>query len=73
MNQCVCEWHSRFGSTALSIVKSFFKADTNDFDSDDACKDFVKSLLDEFTFLFGSVKETKKKVGHSDQVSFASH
>ena len=42
------------------------KADTNDFDSDDACKDFAKSLLNEFTFLFGSVKETKKKVGHSD-------
>jgi hypothetical protein len=30
-------------------------------------------LLDDFAFLFGSVKETKKKVGHSDQVFSASH
>jgi hypothetical protein len=47
---------------ALAVVNAFFKADTNNFDSDDACKDFAKSLLNDFTFLFGTVKETKKKV-----------
>jgi hypothetical protein len=67
VNQRVCEWHSGFGSAALAIVNAFFKDDINGFNSDESCKDFAKSLLDEFTFLFGSVtvKKTKKKVGVS--------
>ena len=69
MNQRVCEWHNGFGSGALAILNAFFKEDKNGLDSDDACRDFAKSMLDEFTFLFGSVKETKKKVCHSKRVS----
>jgi hypothetical protein len=76
VNQRVCEWHSGFGAAALAVVNAFFKADANDFRSDDDCKNFAKSLLDEFTFLFGSVKETKKKVGQTEfplQVTDLSH
>ena len=49
------------GSAALAIVNAFFREDNNDFDSSEACKEFASSLLEEFTFLFGSVKETKKR------------
>jgi hypothetical protein len=71
VNQRVCEWHSGFGSAALAVVNAFFKADDNDFHSNDDCKKFAKTLVDEFAFLFGSVTEKKKKggvirVGHSD-------
>ena len=66
MNQCVCKWHSGFGLATLAIVNAFFGEDNNDFDSDEDCKEFASSLLEEFTFLFGSIKATKKKVGHSD-------
>jgi hypothetical protein len=64
VNQRVCEWHGGFGSAALAIVNAFFKDETNGFDSDDGCRNFAQSLLDDFTFLFGSIKETKKKVCH---------
>jgi hypothetical protein len=76
VNQRVCEWHSGFGAAALAVVNAFFKAHTNDFRLDGDCKVFAKSLLDEFTFLFGSVKETKKKVSQTEfplQVADSSH
>lgn len=63
MNQRVCEWHSGFGSTALAMVNAFFKADPKSFSTDESCEVFARSLLDEFTFLFGTVKQTKNKVG----------
>ena len=44
----------------LLLVNLFFKDNINGFDSDDGCRDFAKSLLNDFTFPLGSIKEMKK-------------
>jgi hypothetical protein len=54
-------WRSRFGSTAMHLINSFFSSDET-FDTDESRQDFAKEAIRTRSFLYADTTSPNRKV-----------